>query len=108
VSFDLYCLLLGIVCIGVRHLALHLPIPPELVQRYREHEAARTQLSVTDPPDVDDETDDEAWFCRRDRDDTDDDYWTEFSVNIDGTPMLGDTDIHGNAFGVTGSTFDEW
>lgn len=32
----------------------------------------------------------------------------EFSVNIDGTPMLGDTDIHGNAFGVTGSTFDEW
>lgn len=103
-SFDLYCLLLGIVCIGVRHLALHLPIPPELVQRHREQEAARTPLSVTDPPDVDDE----ARFCRRDRDDTDDDYWTESSVNIDGTPMLGDTDIHGNAFGVTGSTFDEW
>lgn len=107
-SFDLYCLLLAIVCVGVRHLALHLPIPPELVQRYRDREAARTQLSDAVRPDVGDEADDEAWFCRRDRDNTDDDHWTESSVNIDGTPMLGDTDIHGNPFGVTGSVFDDW
>lgn len=107
-SLDLYCLLLGIVCVGVRHLVLHLPIPPELVQRYRDLEAARAQLSATGRPDFGDEVDDEAWFRRRDRDDTDDDHWTESSVNIDGTPMLGDTDIHGNPFGVTGSAFDEW
>lgn len=107
-SFDLYCLLLGIVCVGVRHLAIHLPIPPEFVQRYREHESARTQLSATELPVFGDEVGDESWFRRRDRDDTDDDHWTDFSVNIDGTPMLGDTDIHGNPFGVTGSSCDEW
>ncbi len=107
-SFDLYCLLLGIVCFGVRHLVLHLPIPPELVQRYRDLEAARAQLAAAGRPYLGDEADDEAWFRRRDRDDTDDDHWTESSVNIDGTPMLGDTDIHGNPFGVTGSVFDEW
>ena len=28
-------------------------------------------------------------------------------VNIDGSPMCGDTDIHGNPFGVTTSSFDD-
>lgn len=107
-SFDLYCVLLGIVCVGVRHLVLHLPIPQEIVQRYRDQEAARTRLSCADRPGVGMEGEDDSWFRRRDRDDTDDDHWTESSVNIDGTPMLGDTDIHGNPFGVTGSVFDDW
>ena len=37
-------------------------------------------------------------------DDDSSDHDFEHTVNIDGTPMLGDTDIYGNAFGVT----DDW
>lgn len=37
-------------------------------------------------------------------DDDSSDHDFEHTVNIDGTPMVGDTDIYGNAFGVT----DDW
>ena len=42
----------------------------------------------------------------------DDDHWLESddqpSVNLDGTPMCGDVDLHGNVYGDCGSAFDSW
>ena len=35
-------------------------------------------------------------------------YPFEHTVNIDGTPMCGDTDIHGNPYGVTDWHTDSW
>lgn len=37
-------------------------------------------------------------------DDSSDHDFSEHAVNIDGTPMCGDIDIHGNVFGIT----DDW
>lgn len=69
-------------CVGVRQLALHLPIPPELVQRYRDQEAARRQRSGTDLPDAAFDLDDDPWHRRRDHDDTDTDDWTEWASTL--------------------------
>jgi hypothetical protein len=32
----------------------------------------------------------------------------EHLTNVDGTPMLGDTDINGNSWGIVESHFDDW
>lgn len=103
-SSTLYWFMVLIVGLGVRHLALHLPIPTEMIRRYREEEAERQQaaLAVREADDV--SADDEGWVRRRDDDDADSDFCSDPSFNIDGTPMLGDLDVNGNPFGVT----DDW
>ena len=45
-----------------------------------------------------------TWSSAFSDDDDSSDHFFEHAVNIDGTPMCGDTDIHGNVFGVT----DDW
>lgn len=100
----LYWFIVLIVGLGVRHLALHLPIPPELVRRYREEEGAQHQAALAYRETDDASTVDEGWVRRRDDDDADSDFRSDPSFNIDGTPMLGDLDVNGNPFGVT----DDW
>lgn len=103
-SPDLFWLLVGAVGFGVRQLALHLPIPQDVVRRYRQQEATRHRAAVVDLSTEDESADGDPWIRRRDHDEEDFDSWTEPSVNIDGTPMLGDLDAHGNPFGIT----DDW
>lgn len=103
-SSMLYWFIILIVRLGVRHLALHLPIPPEMVRRYREEEAARHQAALAYREAQYVGGDDEGWVRRRDDDAADSDFCSDPSFNIDGTPMLGDLDVNGNPFGVT----DDW
>ena len=49
-------------------------------------------------------SDEATWWSPAIGDDDSSDHDFEHTVNIDGTPMCGDIDIHGNAFGVT----DDW
>lgn len=102
-STMLFWILVAIVGFGIRQLALHLPIPPELVRRYREEEATRFQASLAGPGTEGAGTDHD-WQRRRHDDDEDDAFFSDPGFNIDGTPMLGDLDANGNPFGIT----DDW
>lgn len=59
----------------------------------------------------DDDDDDKPSWSRRMRHE-DDDRWLDFddapSINLDGTPMVGDLDLNGHAYGDSGSAFDSW
>lgn len=95
-----FWILVVIVCFGVRHLALHLPIPPEMVRRYREEQATHHRAALASVATEAASTDDER--PRRRYDDGDaDELSSDPSFNIDGTLMLGDWDVNGNPFGIT-------
>lgn len=96
-----FWILIVIICFGVRHLALRLPIPPELVRQYREREVARHHAAPAKRGTDASRTGDEDWVRRRDDDDEDDGTWSDPDFNIDGTLMLGDFDVNGNPFGIT-------
>ena len=96
-SNGVFLLLLAATGIGVRQLTLLLPIAPEVVQRYRDQQRARQFEPQKTESDVD-----EYWSINHAPIfNSEDDTWSSFDVNIDGTPMVGDIDIHGNPFGVT-------
>lgn len=97
---DLYWLLMVAVGLGVRHIALRLPISPDVLRRYREQEEARHQRTYAADKGDDGCVDDDPWDRRPDQDD-DSGLWIEPLANVDGTPMLGDLDANGNPFGVT-------
>ena len=96
-----FLLLLAGVGIGIRQLTLSLPIPPEIVQRYREQQRAR-QLEPQRAASAKDEN------CANHSSymfESEDHRWPTHLVNIDGTPMIGLTDMNGNPYGVTD---DDW
>ena len=100
-SDGLFLLLLMSVGFAVRQLTLALPIPEDLVRRYVEQQ----QRERVPGPTHYSPTDDEDWPSQRSNSfDSGYDWSDDDGVNIDGTPMMGDVDIHGNPFGVT----DDW
>lgn len=104
-SDGLFLLLLAAVGFGVRQLALALPVPEAVVRRYLEQQR-RLEVPPMQHVSADE---DHGVFSRSSQFDNDDnwrtdDHWSsDDGVNIDGAPMIGDVDIHGNVFGVTDS-----
>lgn len=97
----LYWLVVVIVCVGVRQLALLLPIPPELVRQYRDKETARRTAASFRQGGALVSTDNDDRLRRHDDDTDDDDACSGPDFNIDGTMMLGDFDTNGSPFGIT-------
>ncbi len=91
-----FLLLIAAVGLGIRQLSVSLPIPPEVVQRYRDRQRAQRL-----EPQKAESNGDEDWPIPSPIFECEDDMRPSPGVNIDGTPMIGDIDINGNPFGVT-------